>query len=316
METNAEIKLREAKDILKQLGLPKAQLNDRTAWVLLALLNIKPDDQWQIASQPLRRVTEIMDWLRDNYGVSYAPNTRETIRRQSLHQMNAAGITLYNPDNPSRAVNSPSNCYQISPQTLNLIRSYPTSDWNTKLQNYLSQIQTLSEQYRREREMTMIPVVFNGGVEVKLSAGDHSELIKDIIVEFAPRFTPGSEVIYVGDTGDKHGFLDKNKLESFGVTLNEYGKMPDVVLYYPEKNWLILVESVTSHGPIDGKRYLELKELFKDCSIGIVFVTAFPSREIMRKYLSEIAWETEVWVADNPTHLIHFNGVRFLGPYE
>jgi type II restriction enzyme len=91
--------------------------------------------------------------------------------------------------------------------------------------------------------------------------------------------------------------------------------MPDVVLYFSEKDWLILIESVTSHGPVDGKRHEELAQLFANSSAGLVYVTAFPDRAIMRKYLGDIAWETEVWVADAPTHLIHFNGVRFLGPY-
>ncbi|BCH63833.1 hypothetical protein RvVAT039_10490 [Agrobacterium vitis] len=92
--------------------------------------------------------------------------------------------------------------------------------------------------------------------------------------------------------------------------------MPDVIIYYPEKNWLLLIESVTSHGPVDGKRHGELAKLFASATPGLVYVTAFPTRRIMAKYLSEIAWETEVWVAEAPTHLIHFNGVRFLGPYN
>ena len=92
--------------------------------------------------------------------------------------------------------------------------------------------------------------------------------------------------------------------------------MADVVIYYPGKNWLILVEAVTSHGPVDGKRHDELKNLFANSSAGLVFVTAFPNRSLMARYLSEIAWETEVWTADAPSHLIHFNGVRFLGPYR
>jgi hypothetical protein len=92
--------------------------------------------------------------------------------------------------------------------------------------------------------------------------------------------------------------------------------MPDVVIYYPERNWLILAEAVTSHGPVDSKRHEELKNLFRESSAGLIYVTAFPTRTLMARYLNEIAWETEVWTADAPTHLIHFNGVRFLGPYE
>lgn len=91
--------------------------------------------------------------------------------------------------------------------------------------------------------------------------------------------------------------------------------MPDVIVFYPEKQWLILVESVTSHGPMDAKRHAELSKLFSSAAHGIVYVTAFPNRALMARYFSVISWETEVWIADAPDHLIHFNGERFLGPY-
>ena len=111
------------------------------------------------------------------------------------------------------------------------------------------------------------------------------------------------------------GYFESTLLKELGVEVNSHGKMPDVVIYYPDKQWLILIESVTSHGPVDGKRHGELERIFINSKVGIVYVTAFPNRSLMAKYLNEIAWETEVWVADAPSHLIHFNGVRFLGPY-
>lgn len=162
----------------------------------------------------------------------------------------------------------------------------------------------------------MIPLTLDDGTEVKLSPGEHSQLIHDIVVEFGPRFIPGAKVIYLGDTGAKEDFFRKDSLEKLGVVVNRKGKLPDVVLYWPEKNWLILVESVTSHGPVDGKRHEELAHLFKESTAGLVYVTAFPDRKIMGRYLSEISWETEVWVAEAPTHMIHFNGDRFLGPHD
>jgi type II restriction enzyme len=88
------------------------------------------------------------------------------------------------------------------------------------------------------------------------------------------------------------------------------------MVYLPERNWLVLMEAASSHGPVDSKRYGELRSLFGDASAGLVFVSCFPSRAAMRKYLSDIAWETEAWCADNPSHIIHFNGERFLGPYD
>lgn len=102
---------------------------------------------------------------------------------------------------------------------------------------------------------------------------------------------------------------------NLGVIVDEHGKMPDVVVYFAAKDWLVLIEAVTSHGPVNAKRHRELHQLFRSARVGLVFVTAFLDRRAMAKYLGEIAWETEVWAADAPTHLIHFNGERFLGPY-
>ena len=126
---------------------------------------------------------------------------------------------------------------------------------------------------------------------------------------------PGADLIYAGDTGSKWGFFNTDLLEKIGVTVDSHGKMPDVVLYFKKRSWLILVEAVTSHGPVDSKRHSELSKLFKKSKAGLVYVTAFPEKSVMCRYLSEIAWKTEVWVASDPSHLIHFNGERFLGPY-
>lgn len=154
------------------------------------------------------------------------------------------------------------------------------------------------------------------GVTIQLKPGKHHRLIKVLIEKFIPHFVPGSKVLYVGDTGEKWGYFNEAGLAALGVEVDMHGKMPDVVLYYPAKNWLLLVEAVTSHGPVDGKRRSELAKLFSRCTAGAVYVTAFPTRAEMARYLAEISWETEVWVAEAPTHMIHFNGVRFLGPYE
>ena len=163
--------------------------------------------------------------------------------------------------------------------------------------------------------MKKLPVKLATGDTIRLSPGNHSELIKAIIEEFGPRYVPCGVLIYAGDTGDKWGYFDKELLAKLGVGVDGHGKMPDVVLYYPERKWLLLVESVTSHGPVDGKRHEELARLFAKSKAGLVYVTAFPSRSVIGRYLGEIAWETEVCCADAPSHLIHFNGARFLGPY-
>jgi len=304
-----------AHKILISLGLPRAQQNERSALCLLALLNLTPAKTWAEAENPLLGITPIMDWIRDHYKKIYAPNTRETVRRQTMHQFVDAGLAVYNPDKPDRPVNSPAAVYQIEPSALALLRSFGKRRWHEKLTAYLAKAQTLAARYANERQQNLIAVQVAPGKQIALSPGEHSELVRAIIADFAARFVPGAVLIYAGDTGEKWSYFDAPLLAQLGVNVDAHGKMPDVVLHYPERNWLLLVESVTSHGPVDGKRHAELARLFAGATAGLVYVTAFPNRAIMGRYLGEIAWETEVWVADAPSHLIHFNGVRFLGPY-
>lgn len=304
-----------AHQILIDLGFPRGQRNERSALTLLALLDLRPAGKWATASNPLMGITPIMDWCRQHYGKEYAPNSRESVRRKTIHQFRDAGLVLYNPDKPDRPVNSQDAVYQIAPPALTLLRTYATAAWDTALPAYLQEWRTLAERYARERDMQRIPVKIADGKILQLTPGEHSELIRAIIEEFAPRFAPGSALIYAGDTGEKMGYFNKTLLAEIGVTIDRHGKMPDVILHDTDRNWLLLVESVTSHGPVDAKRYEELMKLFSNSKAGLVYVTAFPNRAVLSRYLAEIAWETEVWVADAPTHLIHFNGVRFLGPY-
>ncbi len=304
-----------ASQILTSLGLPKAQQNERSALCLLALIDLKPGIPWAKAGNPLMGITPIMDWTREHYDKDYAPNTRETVRRQTMHQFIEAGLALYNPDQPDRPVNSPKAVYQIEPAVLALLHTFGTDAWRNKLAEYLATRETLSARYAKERTQNRIPVEIAPGRKISLSSGEHSDLIRAVIEDFAPRFAPGSILVYAGDTGDKWGYFDAALLAELNVAVDTHGKMPDVVLHYSARNWLLLVESVTSHGPVDGKRHDELARLFAGSNAGLVFVTAFPSRAVMSRYLGEIAWETEVWVADAPSHLIHFNGERFLGPY-
>ena len=123
-------------------------------------------------------------------------------------------------------------------------------------------------------------------------------------------------MIYVGDTDEKFAHFDKSIFANLGITIDYHGKMPDVIIHFTANNWLILIEAVTSHGPINPKRKKELETLFKSSKIPLVMVTAFLSRKAMVGYLTEIAWETDVWVAEDVTHLIHFNGQHLLQLYQ
>lgn len=308
-------RIKEAEEIIKSLDLPREQQNERSALTLLALLDLKPEQFWSDCQNPLRGITPIMEFIAKWYGKKYAPNTRETIRRFTVHQMVDAGLLLPNPDKPDRPINSPDWVYQVAAPALELIKSFGGTEWGSKLDAYLSSVGSLKVKYAQEREMTRIPIEIEPGKVITLSPGGQNGLVDLICHEFAPRFIPKARLIYVGDTDEKFAYFDKERLAKLGINIDSHGKMPDVILHYTKANWLVLVEAVSSHGPINPKRRAELRAIFAGSNAGLVFVTAFLDRRTFLKYGSEISWETEVWIADSPSHLIHFDGERFLGPY-
>ena len=308
-------KIQEAQVILRELGLPDAQQNEISGYTLLALCNIKENDKWSKAFRQSHGVSKgIMNFISENYQKEYAPNTRETFRRQVLHQFVQAGITDYNPDIPDLPVNSPRAHYAISEIALETIKTYRTRNWKKALENFTSKIGALKEKYSKDREMSRVPLKLSDGRVLMLSPGKHNEVQAAVVEEFASRFAQGSTLLYVGDTENKDLHIDKETIEKIGIPITEHSKLPDIVIYDESKNWLYLIEAVTSHGPMTPKRIVELEEFLKDCKAGKIYVSAFPDFSEFKKHTTEIAWDTVVWIMEFPEHMIHFNGDRFLGP--
>jgi len=299
--------------IALQFG-PK-QRNETAAYTLLALLDLQPDVSWAESQAPLCGITPIINFIATAYGVHYAPNTRETIRDDAVKFFVEEGLLLRNPDDPSRPTNSGKTVYQIEPTALALIRTVGTPEWTPALAQYLASRESLKHEIARKRNLARVPVTLPDGSQVALSPGGQNPLIKAIAEQFCPAFAPGGVVLYIGDTESKFVHLETAGLAALGVTLDSAAKIPDVIVHHTAKNWLLLIEAVTSAGPVDGKRRKELKELFAGCKAGLVFVTAFETRKTMLSFGNHIAWESEVWIAEDPDHMIHFNGERFLGPY-
>ncbi|PKN74048.1 MAG: restriction endonuclease [Candidatus Cloacimonetes bacterium HGW-Cloacimonetes-3] len=313
-DKKAKKRIDQAVKILTDLGMPKGQQNKRTGLCLLALLGLRPDVSFIEAHNPLMGITPIMDFSAKHYKTQYAPNSRETFRRQSIHQLVQAGLVLYNPDDDNRSTNSPQAVYQISPELLALVRQFDSDKWESALLEFSKTRQSLEEKYAKSRSMNRVPIMVNEN-EIHLSPGKHNELVKAIIEKFAPVFLHGAELVYVGDTQNKSAYVNKDLVKTIKIPFDEHNKFPDVVFYIVEKKWIVLIESVTSHGPMDSKRYVELSEMFNSDNYATVYVSAFKERATFAKYSSSIAWETEVWIEENPEHLIHYNGTKFLGPY-
>lgn len=308
-------RLAEAIEVLTALPFGPRQRNPVAAYTLLALLDLTPSKPWGEAGSPLRGITPIIEFVAENYGVRYAPNTRETVRDEAVKFFVEAGLLLRNPDKPDRPTNSGHTVYQVEPTALALLRKFGTPQWSKALKAYLASVDEVKREIARHRELARVPVTLPDGQKVALSPGGQNPLIKTIIEDFCPHFVPGGVVAYLGDTENKFAHLEADYLARLGVTLDSAAKMPDVIVHCVKRNWLLLIEAVTSAGPVDGKRRKELKELFSGSTAGLVFVTAFETRRIMQSFLSQIAWESEVWIAEDPAHMIHFNGDKFLGPY-
>jgi hypothetical protein len=311
----AERRLREAIGILKRLGFTGKQTNEAAAYTLLAMLDLDPDKAWSEATAPLRGITPIIAFIDQSYGVKYAPNTRETIRDDAVKYFVEHALLVRNPDDPDRPTNSGKTVYQIEENALALLRSYRTKNWQQNLSDYLERVEKIRNELNRHRSSRRIPVTLPNGEAVTLSPGGQNPLMKHIIEEFCPRFVPGGVILYVGDAESKFGVFEKPALAALGIKVPAPAKMPDVVVHYLDRDWLLLIEAVTTAGPIDGKRRVELQRLFAGSRPGLVFVTAFMGRSDFRKFIADISWESEVWIADEPEHMIHFNGERFLGPY-
>lgn len=305
----------EAQLILAELGLPRPQQNKISGLTLMALCRVGGSVGWSMARRESLTIRKgIMDYVGDVLGNPYAENSREQFRRKVLHQFVQAGIALYNPDDPTLATNSQKNHYAISDEALAAILTFGTPQWAAARDQFLAVQGSLAEQYAAAREHSQVPVTMPNGEVLQLSPGAHNEVQAAIIMEFAPRFVPGSQVLYLGDTVSKALVVDEETFGRLGVALTQHDKMPDVVLYDSERDWVVLVEAVTSHGPMSPKRLVELNAMFTNCTAGLVFVSAFPDMAEFKKHAADIAWDTEVWLADVPSHMMHFNGDRFLGP--
>jgi hypothetical protein len=297
--------------ILSDVGMPVQQQTNLCSYVLLAMAGIKEKDSWNSATNEWIRIHDIIQFTNTNYGVTYAENSRETFRKQALHHFRTAALIEDN----GKATNSPNYRYRLTNEILDIVRTIGSQEEETAISRFMTSHQSLVEIYASKKKMTKMPVKINNQ-QFTFSAGKHNELQKAIIEEFAPRFAPHSECLYVGDTIEKDLVKNIDTLQALGFEITLHDKMPDVVLYREDKNWIYFIESVTSVGPMDPKRIIELSEMTKNVTAGKIFVTAFQNFKTFKAFSESLAWETEVWISDMPEHMIHLNGDKFFGPRE
>lgn len=310
-------------DILKAVGVPVDGTDrklERMAKACLAVGKVKHSFKEAVSSENggFSRSRDILSFENDNYGETIADSSYDDIRRQDLILPIEAGIVLSSSSKEKQATNNPSRGYALSPAFANLLHHYNMPDWADALKTYIQETISLREELERKRNLTKVPVTLPGGKMIDLSFGEHNDLQKAIIEVFLPLYGFGAEVLYVGDTKDKFLHLEKEALEALNFFPLEHEELPDIVAYSKEKNLLYLIEAYHSTGEWNEIRVRKVKRKLEQsqCSAQIVFFTAFENKNVFKQKAKDIAWETEVWIADAPEHLVHFNGYKFLEVYK
>ncbi len=313
--------IEEAIDILSVMGIPiieqTERRRERIAMAFLAVAGVT--GSWKkvqgLKEKRTLKTRDIISFINEHFEENISSGSYDDIRRKDLKLLVLAGLIVNSADNPNAATNDPTRGYSLEPHFKDLIIHYKTSHWEIKQQKYVANQISLKTRLSRTRNIEKVPVTLPNGKLLELSAGQHNILQKQIIEEFLPRFAQGCQILYIGDTSNKMLLIDEPILTKLNVSIGLHDELPDIITYKTSKNWLYLIEAVHSSGAINEVRLLELKELTKNCTADIIYVTTFLHKKEFKKWIIEIAWETEVWIADNPDHLIHFDGHKFLGPY-
>ena len=230
---------------------------------------MKMDTPWRDVSSPLLGITEMMDYFRDHLGVKYEPQYQGDLRRKPYTNSLKPDRSLANPDNPFRSVNSPDPDTRLK-AALKLIRPMVLLHGDLISEAIFKSVASSKKLHATEREMVLIPVKLPNGDELKLTPGGQNELIKPIIEELCPRYLPDGIVVYMDDAGPKRKEAALEYLkEQLGIKIDIHGKMPDVIVHMPGKGWVDPDQAVTSHGPIDIRDIMSLKDPSEKPDLGL-----------------------------------------------
>jgi len=308
--------------MIEAFGIPinaaSPRMKEKVALDFLALSDMQVGKKWNNAKDIDKiqlKTREIITYVNKHFEEKRSSGSYDDVRRKELKPLVLAGIVQNS--KPNSATNDSTRGYGIAKEYGDLIRKFGTSEWKKELMIILKKRGTFVQKLSRQKSKK-VPINLPNKEQVLLSLGIHNDLQKAIIEEMLtrPEFCPDPEILYLGDTAKKQIINKENVLKSLNFFELSHDMLPDVIVYSKKNNWLYLIEAVYTSNPISDTRKFELAKITKNCTANIIYLSAFMNKSDFRKFLSEIAWETEVWIADDPDHMIHFNGHKFLGPYK
>ncbi|MDW1871050.1 BsuBI/PstI family type II restriction endonuclease [Vibrio sp. Vb0598] len=316
-------KILEALEILHSVGLPMEDFStrrlERVAMCFMALCDVRKDSSWVDAKSIDDGIVlisrKIIEYINENFEETISSGSYDDIRRKDLIRPIGMGLIIKSANNPNADTNDGTRGYAINKEFGKLIRTFNTPKWTSSLSQFEVDKDYIN-QLNGTRKPKKLEVQLAEGLVIELDNGPHNKIQKAVVEQFLPIFGYGAKVLYIGDTSKKQMHKYSEEMVKLGLNIKDRGMLPDIIAFSEEKEWLYLIEAVHSSNPLNPERCIELKRsVLKDCPYGVVFVTAFLSRKDFSKWMQEIAWETEVWLADRPEHMIHFNGDKFLGPH-
>lgn len=294
----------------------------RTPKVVLALGRIERGQAlseaqaWGDAGATIIGSRRLISFLNTHWDERISSGSYDEVRRRCVKFLVEAGAALKDPDDTARAPNSPATGYALSPEFGSLLREFGKSAWKQSLDAFKRRHGSLRQALRNERPKPAVSVTLPDGTALALSPGAHNVLQAAIVQDFLPQFVRRPEVMYIADALSRQLHKDDALLAEVGLFELDHSLLPDVVVLDRERGWLLIIEAVANSGHISPIRKRELQRLLASARFPPVFVSAFPDYATFARFAGDIAWETEVWVADHPTHMVHYNGDRFLGPHE
>lgn len=314
----------EALHILRAAGVKLDDLTPRRlekmAMSFLAIANMKPGKTWSEVAKPADghtlRTREIISFINNNFNEQISSGSYDDIRRKDLIRPVGMELIIKSADNRDADTNDGTRGYAISQKLSDLATQFGSVNWAESVTNFKLDKDYI-DQLEGSRDIKKLSVTLPNGRILKLDAGPHNEIQKAVVEEFLPRFGYGAKVFYIGDTSEKKAVKDDEAMTGIGLDVLDRGMLPDIVAFSEQKKWLYLIEAVHSSNPLNPERCIELsRTVLRNCPHPVVFVTAFLTKRDFTKWAIQIAWETEVWIAAQPDHMIHFNGDKFMGPHK
>ena len=312
--------LNEARDILVSIGMPPNLTNPRSVMTLAALAEISDNKKWRTASEGYHGTHHIVEYINSHFpnkagldSKPYAENSRETFRKDNIKPWISAGILE---PKAGLATNDSDNSYRFTSYFAALLRTYGTEQWEENLADYKATHISYAEYLKQTKTVEREYIAEYEGINISLKKSAHNKLQVNILESLIPLICKEKpELLYIGDATNRDLWQKNERLEELGIHIfSQSGNLPDIIVYDRCAKRIIFIEAYHSTGPFTIDRVNDIKALCK-CEEGTeaAFITAFDSTAKMLKNYKDVAWDTDMWSADEPTHLVHKNGDKFIG---